>query len=114
MMHSFPLRLVEPIRCSRVGDDLSSPSKRLGEFALHTGNISSAYASRPTLHVLKDVSLFLPANEVTFIVGPPAVAINHRTTIIEHVRTSRCDMRGHVLVSVNKELLYLMKSSSRT
>jgi ATP-binding cassette subfamily B (MDR/TAP) protein 1 len=28
-----------------------------------------AYPSRPTVYVLKDVSLFLPANEMTFIVG---------------------------------------------
>ena len=32
-------------------------------------NVSFAYPSRPTLTVLKDVSLFLPANETTFIVG---------------------------------------------
>ncbi|KAF8802026.1 P-loop containing nucleoside triphosphate hydrolase protein [Phlegmacium glaucopus] len=44
-----------------------TPSKCFGELALH--NISFAYPSRPTLPVLKDVSLFLPANEMTFIVG---------------------------------------------
>lgn len=44
-----------------------TPSKCFGELALH--NISFAYPSRPTLPVLKDLSLFLPANEMTFIVG---------------------------------------------
>ena len=43
------------------------PSKCSGELALN--NVSFAYPSRPTLTVLKDVSLFIPANETTFIVG---------------------------------------------
>ena len=43
------------------------PSKCCGELALN--NVSFAYPSRPTLSVLKNVSLFLPANETTFIVG---------------------------------------------
>jgi ATP-binding cassette subfamily B (MDR/TAP) protein 1 len=49
-----PLRKIRPSKCS-------------GELALN--NVSFAYPSRPTLSVLKDVSLFLPANETTFIVG---------------------------------------------
>ncbi|KAJ7632730.1 P-loop containing nucleoside triphosphate hydrolase protein [Roridomyces roridus] len=48
------LRKIRPARCA-------------GEFALH--NISFAYPSRPTVPVLQDVSLFLPAYETTFIVG---------------------------------------------
>ncbi|KAJ7271891.1 P-loop containing nucleoside triphosphate hydrolase protein [Mycena haematopus] len=48
------LRKIRPVRCA-------------GEFALH--NITFAYPSRPTVPVLQDVSLFLPANETTFIVG---------------------------------------------
>ncbi|TFK31897.1 ABC transporter type 1, transmembrane domain-containing protein, partial [Crucibulum laeve] len=44
-----------------------APAKCTGEFALH--NVTFAYPSRPTLPVLTDVSLFLPANETTFIVG---------------------------------------------
>ncbi|KAJ7219370.1 P-loop containing nucleoside triphosphate hydrolase protein [Mycena pura] len=48
------LRKIRPLRCA-------------GEFALH--NISFAYPSRPTLPVLHDVTLFLPAYETTFIVG---------------------------------------------
>ncbi|KAF8212117.1 P-loop containing nucleoside triphosphate hydrolase protein [Mycena galopus ATCC 62051] len=48
------LRKIRPIRCA-------------GEFALH--NVTFAYPSRPTVPVLQDVSLFLPANETTFIVG---------------------------------------------
>ncbi|KAF9528280.1 P-loop containing nucleoside triphosphate hydrolase protein [Crepidotus variabilis] len=38
-----------------------------GSFSLH--NVSFAYPSRPETLVLNDVSLFLPANETTFIVG---------------------------------------------
>ena len=49
-----PLRKIKPSKCS-------------GELALN--NVSFAYPSRPTLSVLKNVSLFLPANETTFIVG---------------------------------------------
>ncbi|KAK7020522.1 P-loop containing nucleoside triphosphate hydrolase protein [Favolaschia claudopus] len=48
------LRKIRPVRCA-------------GEFALH--NITFAYPSRPTVPVLQDVSLFLPAYETTFIVG---------------------------------------------
>ncbi|KAJ6496976.1 P-loop containing nucleoside triphosphate hydrolase protein [Mycena vitilis] len=48
------LRKIRPARCT-------------GEFALH--NITFAYPSRPTVPVLQDVSLFLPAYETTFIVG---------------------------------------------
>jgi ATP-binding cassette subfamily B (MDR/TAP) protein 1 len=44
-----------------------APSQCNGEFAIH--NITFAYPSRPTMPVLQDVSLFLPANETTFIVG---------------------------------------------
>ncbi|KAF8154773.1 P-loop containing nucleoside triphosphate hydrolase protein [Crassisporium funariophilum] len=44
-----------------------TPSKCYGELALH--NVTFAYPSRPTLPVLSDVSLFIPANETTFIVG---------------------------------------------
>ena len=50
----LPLRKIKPSRCS-------------AELALN--NVSFAYPSRPTLSVLKNVSLFLPANETTFIVG---------------------------------------------
>ena len=44
-----------------------TPSKCFGELTLH--NVTFAYPSRPTLPVLTNVSLFLPANETTFIVG---------------------------------------------
>ncbi len=43
------------------------PTKCHGELALH--NITFAYPSRPTLPVLQDVSIYLPASETTFIVG---------------------------------------------
>ncbi|KAJ6483529.1 P-loop containing nucleoside triphosphate hydrolase protein [Mycena vitilis] len=49
-----PLRKILPTQCT-------------GEFALH--NITFAYPSRPTVPVLQDVSIFLPAYETTFIVG---------------------------------------------
>ncbi|TFK31480.1 P-loop containing nucleoside triphosphate hydrolase protein [Crucibulum laeve] len=42
-------------------------ANRTSEFALYS--VIFAYPSRPTLLVLKDVSLFLPAHETTFIVG---------------------------------------------
>jgi ATP-binding cassette subfamily B (MDR/TAP) protein 1 len=44
-----------------------TPARCYGELALH--NVTFAYPSRPTVPVLSDVSLFLPANETTFIVG---------------------------------------------
>ena len=43
------------------------PSKCTGELALN--DVSFAYPSRPTLTILRDVSLFLSANETTFIIG---------------------------------------------
>ena len=43
------------------------PNKCAGEFAMH--DVTFAYPSRPTMPVLEDVSLFLPAHETTFIVG---------------------------------------------
>ena len=56
-------------RSSRKAHSLRKiiPSKCSGELALN--NVSFSYPSRPTLSVLKNVSLFLPANEMTFIVG---------------------------------------------
>jgi ATP-binding cassette subfamily B (MDR/TAP) protein 1 len=47
------LRKILPLRCA-------------GELALH--DITFAYPSHPTMPVLTDVSLFLPAYETTFIV----------------------------------------------
>jgi ATP-binding cassette subfamily B (MDR/TAP) protein 1 len=44
-----------------------TPARCYGELALH--NVTFAYPSRPTVPVLSDVSLFLPANEATFIIG---------------------------------------------
>ncbi|KAF9462182.1 P-loop containing nucleoside triphosphate hydrolase protein [Collybia nuda] len=43
------------------------PRKCAGELALH--GVTFAYPSRPTLPILQDVSLYLPAKETTFIVG---------------------------------------------
>jgi ATP-binding cassette subfamily B (MDR/TAP) protein 1 len=43
------------------------PHRCYGELALQ--NVTFAYPSRPTMPVLTDVSLFLPARETTFIVG---------------------------------------------
>ncbi|PPQ86210.1 hypothetical protein CVT26_000277, partial [Gymnopilus dilepis] len=43
------------------------PAKCTGELALHS--LSFAYPSRPSVPVLRDVSLYLPAREMTFIVG---------------------------------------------
>ncbi|TFK71455.1 P-loop containing nucleoside triphosphate hydrolase protein [Pluteus cervinus] len=51
---SLNLRKIQPTRC-------------YGELSLH--NITFAYPSRPTMPVLENVSLYLPANEMTFIVG---------------------------------------------
>ncbi|KAF6757915.1 P-loop containing nucleoside triphosphate hydrolase protein [Ephemerocybe angulata] len=44
-----------------------TPARCYGELALH--NVGFAYPTRPTLPVLQDVSLYLPARETTFIVG---------------------------------------------
>jgi ATP-binding cassette subfamily B (MDR/TAP) protein 1 len=44
-----------------------TPPRYSGELALH--NVTFAYPSRPTIPVLSNVSIFLPANEITFIVG---------------------------------------------
>ncbi|KAH9934166.1 P-loop containing nucleoside triphosphate hydrolase protein [Fomitopsis serialis] len=43
------------------------PAKCRGEFELD--GVTFAYPSRPTLPVLQDVSIFLPSNETSFIVG---------------------------------------------
>jgi ATP-binding cassette subfamily B (MDR/TAP) protein 1 len=48
------LRKIVPLRCT-------------GEFSMH--NVTFSYPSRPTVPVLEHVSLYLPANETTFIVG---------------------------------------------
>jgi ATP-binding cassette subfamily B (MDR/TAP) protein 1 len=44
-----------------------TPPRCSGELALH--NVTFAYPSRPTIPVLFIVSIFLTANEITFIVG---------------------------------------------
>ncbi|KIJ92373.1 hypothetical protein K443DRAFT_13655 [Laccaria amethystina LaAM-08-1] len=44
-----------------------TPTRSYGELALN--NVTFAYPSRPTIPVLSAVSLYLPANETTFIVG---------------------------------------------
>ncbi|KAF5350692.1 hypothetical protein D9756_008502 [Leucocoprinus leucothites] len=44
-----------------------TPTRCYGEFALH--DVSFAYPSKPSTTVLSNVSLYLPANETTFIVG---------------------------------------------
>ncbi|KAF8331212.1 P-loop containing nucleoside triphosphate hydrolase protein [Amanita rubescens] len=49
-----PLRKITPARCT-------------GEFSLH--GVTFAYPSRPDTDVLTDISIYLPANETTFIVG---------------------------------------------
>ncbi|KZT65220.1 P-loop containing nucleoside triphosphate hydrolase protein [Daedalea quercina L-15889] len=43
------------------------PGKCRGEFELDS--VTFAYPSRPTMPVLQDVSIFLPSNEMSFIVG---------------------------------------------
>lgn len=43
------------------------PRRCLGEFGIE--NVTFSYPSRPTVPVLRDVSVFLPAHETTFIVG---------------------------------------------
>ncbi|KAF8508728.1 P-loop containing nucleoside triphosphate hydrolase protein [Hysterangium stoloniferum] len=43
------------------------PAKCSGEFTLR--NVTFAYPSRPDIPVLKDISIYLPAHEMTFIVG---------------------------------------------
>ncbi|KAL5520889.1 HST6 [Sanghuangporus sanghuang] len=50
----IPLRKIRPSRC-------------LGEFSLH--EVTFAYPSRPTIPVLKNISMYFPAGEMTFVVG---------------------------------------------
>ncbi|KAF8625845.1 hypothetical protein AX17_006741 [Amanita inopinata Kibby_2008] len=44
-----------------------TPARCMGEISLHS--VTFAYPSRPDTNVLTDVSIYLPANETTFIVG---------------------------------------------
>ncbi|KAB5590231.1 Multidrug resistance protein 2 [Ceratobasidium theobromae] len=53
--HRIPMRKIIPTR------------KCQGELGLH--NVTFAYPSRPDQIVLKNVSIFIPANEMTFVVG---------------------------------------------
>ncbi|KAG9081761.1 hypothetical protein FS749_007412, partial [Ceratobasidium sp. UAMH 11750] len=53
--HRIPMRKITPAR------------KCQGELSLH--NVTFAYPSRPDQIVLRDVSMFIPANEMTFVVG---------------------------------------------
>ncbi|KAG8734642.1 hypothetical protein FRC10_011599 [Ceratobasidium sp. 414] len=53
--HRIPMRKITPAH------------KCQGELSLH--NVTFAYPSRPDQIVLRDVSLFIPANEMTFVVG---------------------------------------------
>ncbi|KAJ1301182.1 hypothetical protein OPQ81_003593 [Rhizoctonia solani] len=53
--HRIPMRKIVPTR------------KCQGELSLH--NVTFAYPSRPDQIVLKNVSMFIPANEMTFVVG---------------------------------------------
>ncbi|KAL7422237.1 ATP-dependent permease [Cryptotrichosporon argae] len=52
-----------------AGDSLRKirPQRCHGEFTLR--NVMFSYPSRPSVRILRDVSLFLPAGEMTFIVG---------------------------------------------
>ncbi|CAE6384177.1 unnamed protein product [Rhizoctonia solani] len=53
--HRIPMRKIIPTR------------KCQGELSLH--NVTFSYPSRPDQLVLKNVSMFIPANEMTFVVG---------------------------------------------
>ncbi|KAG9128568.1 hypothetical protein FRC07_000001 [Ceratobasidium sp. 392] len=53
--HRIPMRKITP------------EGKCQGELGLH--NVTFAYPSRPDQIVLRDVSMFIPANEMTFVVG---------------------------------------------
>ncbi|KAF8957788.1 P-loop containing nucleoside triphosphate hydrolase protein [Flammula alnicola] len=55
----------EPVQ--RLSPRKLNPSRCSGSLALQ--NVSFAYPSRPSLTVLSNVSLFLPAHETTYIVG---------------------------------------------
>jgi ATP-binding cassette subfamily B (MDR/TAP) protein 1 len=59
------------------------PSKCSAELALN--NALFAYPSRPTVTVLKDVSLFLPANKMMFIVGPFWFWQIHHRKVVSHL-----------------------------
>ncbi len=60
--HSISKRAKKTVSLQRI-----RPAKTIGEFAFH--NVSFAYPSRPGILALSNVTLFLPAGEMTFIVG---------------------------------------------
>ncbi|KAI0043061.1 P-loop containing nucleoside triphosphate hydrolase protein [Auriscalpium vulgare] len=64
---SFPLQQVKGTKRKTASFRKIVPQKCLGDINL--SNVSFAYPSRPSVHVLNDVSMYLPANETTFIVG---------------------------------------------
>ncbi|KAL5514601.1 hypothetical protein ACEPAG_1917 [Sanghuangporus baumii] len=55
-------RRIRPIQLRKI-----RPSRCLGEFSLH--EVIFAYPSRPTIPVLKNVSMYFPSGEMTFVVG---------------------------------------------
>jgi ATP-binding cassette subfamily B (MDR/TAP) protein 1 len=61
MLAKPPLEHFKPVTHKIV------PRECFGEFNMQ--NITFAYPTRPTVQVLHDVTLFFPANEMTFIVG---------------------------------------------
>jgi ATP-binding cassette subfamily B (MDR/TAP) protein 1 len=71
LLNLVEVQTVQPITPAKTRKITSfrkiSPHKCHGELAMQ--NVTFTYPSRPTLPVLMNVTLFLPAHEMTFIVG---------------------------------------------
>lgn len=83
------------------------PSRCTGEIALH--DVTFAYPSRPLAPVLRNLNLFLPAQETTFIVGGSG---SGKSTIAQLLLRTYQPQDGSIHLD-NQELAYLDENWSR-
>lgn len=83
------------------------PTRCRGEFNLQ--NISFAYPSRPNAPVLRDITLFLPPNETTFIVGGSG---SGKSTIAQLLLRLYPPSSGSITLD-SQDFLYLDESFSK-
>jgi ATP-binding cassette, subfamily B (MDR/TAP), member 1 len=76
-----------------------SPSRCIGELALHNVSFSYNPDSTPTLHSL---SLFLPANELTFLIGSP-VPVNPPSPIAQLLLGFQSPQPGNGHVTIDEQ-----------
>ncbi|KAF8990854.1 P-loop containing nucleoside triphosphate hydrolase protein [Cyathus striatus] len=84
------------------------PKKFTGELALHA--VTFSYPSRPDTRVLEDVSLFLPAGELTFIVGASG---SGKSTIAQLLLGMYAPQEGSVCLD-EQDVRYLDESFLRS